>query len=87
MSAETKTALDRALQAHVADECGGDELVTAYVIACATTSFSDPGEENRHSYYMDCPNNQPPHVSRGLSDIMSEWTSSTGLFDADDDDD
>jgi len=85
MSEQTKAALEEAPQNHVSDECDDDPLVTAYILSAATTSFS-ADDRNTHSYYMECSDNQPAHVTRGLADIQSEWAASNSLFVREDDD-
>lgn len=50
MSAETKAAIEQALQAHILDESGDDRMLTEYVITAAYVDLSRPAEEQVTGY-------------------------------------
>lgn len=64
MSAETKTALDEAIQAHVADEMDGT-LVTNYVLQTRGTAMSGD-HEGSQSYFRALSDRQPLDTTLGL---------------------
>ena len=64
MSEQTKTALEAAIAAHIADECDGDHA-TAWVVVTDTTSIDDI-ETGRSSLYICTPEMQSMYTSDGL---------------------
>jgi hypothetical protein len=85
MSEQTKSALEAALQAHVQDESEQPSLLTGYVLAASATTFDDHAPDE-HGYWFEATDNQPTHVTRGLTDMLAEWATSTDLFMEDDTD-
>lgn len=85
MSAETKAELEAALQAHLTDESPDNILVTGYLYGASLAIF-DEGNSTRHTYWFDAQDNQPPHVTRGLADMLSEWSCGTTMSYSGDDD-
>lgn len=82
MSDATKTALDEAIAAHIADLHDG--LVTGYVmqISYFSTATEDHGTSG---YYVEVADNQAFHVGLGLSNMLKFHYEN--LFYGDDDDD
>lgn len=78
MSETTRDALEQALTTHIQDEAEKPFLVTGFVIGAAISSF-DVSEPDLHSYWFETPQNQPIHISRGLSVLLDEWASSVDL--------
>lgn len=70
MSAETKAALDRAIEEHLRDETSADGLVTAYVLYLAFLNSETPDE--RTSYAIVTPAGQPYHSTLGLAYSLIE---------------
>jgi hypothetical protein len=35
---------------------------------------------NEHGYWFEATDKQPTHVTRGLTDMLAEWATSTDLF-------
>jgi hypothetical protein len=64
VSDDTKTALEAALTAHIADECDG-RIVTDWAMVVANTGIDAIGTGETY-YYLEANSNQPPHVSEGL---------------------
>jgi len=64
MSAETRAALESALEAHVADECDGD-LTGAWVVVAETTTLTDMDNDDS-VFYWDARDNQSSFMSDGL---------------------
>lgn len=64
MSAETKAALDAALEAHLRDETEGGALVTAYVVYAAFVNTEI--EEGKTGYKCIIADGQPYHSTLGL---------------------
>lgn len=84
MSAQTKSALESALQAHISDESDDEQLVTGYILGCAITSFREE-EAYPHSYWFEQPDGTPAHVARGLADIITEWAGTASIFQQEED--
>lgn len=83
MSVETKTALDAAIAAHVA-ETGSGSIVTDWALVAATTTMENIGTGTT-AYLLEGNSNQPIHVMAGLFRCGSEkaiW----GLDEDEDDD-
>ena len=80
MSAETKTALEAALAAHIADQCDGD-LVTDWALVAATSTMENIGTGITR-YFIEANTNQPVHVMAGLFRYASEHV----IWDDDNDD-
>lgn len=70
MSAETKTALEAALAAHIADVTEGD-IVTDWTLISATTSMEEIGT-GKTSYWCEGNEGQPIHVTVGLLQYARE---------------
>lgn len=68
MSEQTKTALDAAIAAHVADETGS-ELVTGYVLCVAAQNLTDL-ESSRTKYHAEYATGQAYHSAVGLAEIL-----------------
>jgi len=81
MNADTKTALDNAIQNHVAHATNGAYL-TDYFIICAATEAEDFGT-GRTIYMFLTNESQPPHVSMGLLAYASDYGSPTPEEDDD----
>ena len=64
MSEQTKTALEAAIAAHIADECDGDHS-TAWVVVTDTTSLDDI-DTGRSSMYICTKEMQSMYTSDGL---------------------
>jgi hypothetical protein len=64
MSAETKAALEAAIEAHVADECDGD-LAGAWVLVTETTTLAEMDEDDS-VFYITTRNNQSRFLTDGL---------------------
>ncbi|ALF01278.1 hypothetical protein FDH48_gp66 [Arthrobacter phage Jawnski] len=63
MSKATEKAVHDAIAAHVADESGGTEWLTEYVV-CASAIATERNDGT--NYYRLLPENQPYHHSLGL---------------------
>lgn len=70
MSAETKAALEAALEAHLRDEATPDSLLTGYVAYVAFLNSDTPDE--RTSYALVTPGGQPYHSTLGLAHSLLE---------------
>jgi hypothetical protein len=81
MSVETKTALDTALEAHIADECGGS-IVTGYVLHAAHLN-PDLDSRDATGYYAEFAEGMPFHVGLGLSHMLANHYED--IWDDDDD--
>lgn len=81
LSDATKTALDDALAAHIADTSDG--ILTGYVIQ---TSYFSTETDNHGTtgYYTEVADGQPWHVGKGLSEVLKFHYEQ--LFYEDDDD-
>lgn len=79
MSAETKAALEAALQAHINDESEDEEFVTGYVLQATATSF-DAESGRANSYWFYAQENQPVHVTLGLASMLDSWAQGTDLI-------
>lgn len=64
MSDTTKTALEAAIEAHIADECDGD-LTGAWVVVAETTTLTDMDNDDS-VFYWDARDNQSSFMSDGL---------------------
>lgn len=71
MSVETHRALDAAIAAHFADECGG-ATPTGYVVQIAGVSFEDL-DNGQTQYLRSAPEGQDIHVTAGLYRYGSRW--------------
>lgn len=80
VSAETKAALETALQNHIADE-GDGAILTDWAMVCALTSMDDIGS-GRTRYFCEGNTGQPVHVTVGLLRYGGEHAT----FDDEDDD-
>lgn len=67
MSAETKAAIEAALQAHVDDERTGF-LVSAYTLTCHLATL----EDDRSHYLYLTPARQPYHSTLGLMQVSMD---------------
>jgi hypothetical protein len=85
MSAATKQALEAAIDAHVNDECEGEQVVTAYVFGAAISTFSEVGPKS--SYFFASTNEQPAHITRGMAQLVTEWADMSSIFGYEDDED
>lgn len=84
MSEATKTALDDALAAHVADECDGS-LVSGYVLqACYFNGGTV--ERGTTGYFREFSDDIPFHSSLGLANMLIDGLKDS-QFDGDDDED
>lgn len=83
MSEGTKTALDNAIAAHIADLHDG--LVTGYImqISYFSTATEDHGTSG---YYVEVADNQAFHVGLGLSNMLKFHYESLYYEDGDTDD-
>lgn len=70
MSAETKAALEAALETHLRDESSTDSLLTGYAVYVAFLN-SDTSDE-RTSYALVTPAGQPYHSTLGLAHSLLE---------------
>jgi len=79
MSAETKAAMEAAIQAHLADEFenASDILLTDYVMACAAVRM-DPGAELNTTSYSWWSNGGAHHSMRGLVAMLGDWMTEAG---------
>lgn len=64
MSADTKAALEAAIEAHIADECDGD-LAGAWIVLAETTTLADIDDETV-SFYYEARTNQSRFLTDGL---------------------
>lgn len=64
MSADTKAALEAAIEAHIANECEGD-MAGAWIVLTETTSLADIDDENS-AFYLEGRVNQSRFVTDGL---------------------
>lgn len=64
MSEQTKTALDAAVAAHIADECDGD-IATAWVVIAETTNLEEI-DDNMSAFYIDTRETQSLYTTDGL---------------------
>ena len=85
MSAATKEALEAAIDAHINDECDGEQVVTAYVFGAAISTFSEVGPKS--SYYFVRTDEQPAHITRGMAQLVTEWADTSSIFGYEDDED
>lgn len=79
MSDQTKSDLDAAIAAHVADT-GNGSLVTDWALIAATTTVENIGTGTT-AYLLEGNDNQPVHVMTGLFRYASErviWDDSEG---------
>ena len=66
MSAETKTALDEALAAHINSEHDdGATIITGYALMASCVTADDLDNEQTR-YFREYSENQPAHVASGL---------------------
>lgn len=65
MSAETKAALDAAIQAHIADSSQSDSVVTGYALIVAHANMSD-FDQDQTRYYVEYAERQPFYAALGL---------------------
>lgn len=68
MSAETKAALDAAIEAHMRDTTQGGALVTAYVVYAAYVNTEI--EEGKTGYRYIVADGQPYHSTLGLGQSL-----------------
>lgn len=80
MSVESKSLLEAALAAHIADVTEGN-ILTDYCIIAASSSMDDIGTGSTE-YFFEANEGQPPHVSYGLI----TYAERSGIWDEDDDD-
>lgn len=82
MSVETKSALDAAIAAHVADECAG-ALVSGYVLQAAyfSTTTIDHGTTG---YVREFAEDQAWHTGYGLANYLVDWYRNPEWFEDDD---
>lgn len=88
MSAETKKALDEALEAHLRDECDG-AMVTGYTMHA---SYLNPALDGTDStgYFAIYHDGQPRHVAIGLVQMQLHYLLSPVyevIYEIGDDDD
>lgn len=81
MSAETKVALEAAIQAHVADECDGDHA-GAYIVLTETTSLAEWASDVGSIFVAS---HGSRFTIRGLVEIWRDINQRTHAGDADDD--
>lgn len=66
MSAETKAALDSALEAHIRDETESEAIVTGYVLHASHVTGESFGNGST-GYFAEYAEHQPFHVCVGLA--------------------
>jgi len=66
VSAETKQALDDAIQAHITDECDG-RLVNSYLMVVCSEHVLIA---DSHNYYQEASNGLPFHAALGLAQYL-----------------
>jgi hypothetical protein len=71
LSTDTKTALDAAIHAHLADECEG-AIVIGYVFHAAYINPELDGLE-AHGYFAEFAEGQPTHVTLGLAMMQKRY--------------
>ena len=80
MSQSTKTTLDAAIAAHIADLTEGN-ILTDWGLVIASTSMDDIGTGTT-VYLFESNDGQPPHVSYGLLSYAMQ----SSVWEEDDDD-
>lgn len=70
MSAETKAALDAALQAHIADETNGS-IVTGYVLLASNQDIEKLDQEVT-GYWREVYTHQAMHTTVGLAVLLAD---------------
>ena len=81
MSAQTKSAIDDALRAHIADEVG--TMVVAWALAVASVDPESHAEGGAH-YLREQPEGQPLHATEGLSRFGSRMVGDSWQCGGDD---
>lgn len=74
MSAETKAAIETAIQAHVTDEMGPGHLVADWALITSTMNLEAETPEARGYHYAK---SGPLHSAIGLADTLYRWLSDT----------
>lgn len=75
MSAETKDAIERAIQAHIDAEAlisSDSNTVVGWILMAAYTNLADFGNDRGHSYFPITPDQQPFHHTLGLAGILDQ---------------
>lgn len=79
MSAETRAALEAAIQAHITDECGDARALTDWVVCAGFVNLDSPADRSRHSYIHA--SEGPAHSVMGLVNMLSIWKEDEFLQD------
>lgn len=75
MSDETKAALAAAIQGHIADERGEEQILTDWVVTAASINLNRPAEDKVTGYLYTSEGTH--HAVRGLTSLQAEWLEST----------